>query len=288
MSRVILEIDNSLPRNELFAFLKENKKALIAQKKAIKKDFYSAVPGPMYGVKDIGKDVFEMKAPGDAVIPDTATSLMVSAAANTSMWCDTGMDVLLKNAGKKSMKERKGMIPQIYDHKWSILSEIGDVKDIYYQELPLRQLGLKQEGTAQVLTVDFECIKAYNPDVFEKYRLKKIKQHSIGIWYEDIQLAINAPDDDYWEEEYKVWKKYIDQIINKELPESRGYFFAVSQFTLLENSAVLLGANFLTPTISTSEKEATSDTPPESGTGSGPEPNAFNVDDYLKTVKFFN
>lgn len=288
MSRVLLEIDNNLPRKELFTFLKENKKALIAQKKAVKKEFYSMVPGPLYGVKDTGKDVIEMKAAGDAVIPDTATSLMVDAAANTSMWCDTAMDVLLKNSGKKSMKERKGMIPHIYDHKWSVLAEVGDVKDIYYQDLPLRQLGLKMDGTAQVLTFSTEVIKSYNPEVFEKYRLKRIKQHSIGLFYEDLQLAINAPDDEYWEDEYKVWKKYIDQIINKELPESRGYFFAVSQYTLLENSAVLLGANFLTPTLSTSEKEATSDTPPEEGTESGPDKNVFSVDDdYLKTLKFF-
>lgn len=288
MSRIILEIDNSLPRKELFAFLKENKKALIAQKKAVKKNFYSMVPGPMYGLKETGKDAVQMKAAADAVIPDTATSLMVESAANTSMYCDTAMDVLLKNAGKKSIKERRGMIPHIFDHEWSMLNEVGDVKDIYYQDLPLRDLGLKQDGTAQVLTFYTEVIKSYNEKVFEKYRLKKVKQHSIGLWYDDLQLAVNAPDDEYWEDEYKVWKKYIDQIINKELPESRGYFFAVSQFTLLENSAVLLGANFLTPTISTSEKETTSDTPPESGTGSGPDENAFNVDDYLKTVKFFN
>lgn len=288
MSRVLLEIDNNLPRKELFTFLKENKKALLAQKKAIKKEFYSLVPGPMYGIKDIGKDVFEMKAAADAVIPDTATSLMVEAAANTSMWCDTAMDVLLKNAGKKSIKERKGGIPHIYDHKWSVLTEVGDVKDIYYQDLPLRQLGLKMDGTAQVLTFYTEVIKSYVPEVFEKYRLKKIKQHSIGLWYDDIQLAINAPDDEYWEDEYKVYKKYIDQIINKEFVEERGYFFAVSQFTLLENSAVLLGANFLTPTISTSEKTtATSDTPPVSGTESGPEENAFDVGEHLKTIKFF-
>jgi hypothetical protein len=241
----------------------------------------------MYGLKGADKEMYEMKAAGDAVIPDTADTLLVSAAANTSMWCDTAMDVLLKNAGKKSMKERKGMIPHIYDHNWSVLSEVGDVQNIYYQDIPLRQLNLNVDGTAQVLTFDTLVIKSYNPQVFDKYRLKKVKQHSIGLMYEDIQLAINAPDDEYWADEYKVWKKYFDQIINKDLPESRGYFFAVSQFTLLENSAVLLGANFLTPTLSTTEKEATSDTPPDEGTESGPDDNAFNVDEYLKTIKFF-
>jgi hypothetical protein len=288
MSRVLLEIDNTLPRKELFTFLKENKKALIAQKKAVKKDFYSAVPSFTYGVKEPGKEIVEMKAVGEAVIPDTATSIMVEAAANTSMWCDSSMDVLLKNAGKKSIKERKGMIPHIYDHEWSILSEVGDVKSIYYQDVPLRTLMVNMDGTAQVLTFYTEVIKSYNPAVFEKYRLKRIKQHSIGLMYDDIQLAINEPDDEYWQDEYKVWKKYFDQIINKEVPEERGYFFAVSQFTLLENSAVMLGANFLTPTLSTTEKTVdTEDTPPIEGTDRGPSENDFDVQIAIRTAKFF-
>ena len=289
MKRTLLDIDHTLPRKELFTFLKENKKALISQKKAVPKTFDSAISLPTYSIKEIDEEGdTDFKAIGEAAIPEDVTTLIVDVAANTSMWCDSVMDVLLKNSAKKSMKERKGMIPHIYDHKYSVLSELGEVQNIYYQEVELRRLGLKVDGTAQVLTFKTELIKSYNPEVFERYRLKKIKQHSIGLQYDDILLAINAPDDPYWEEEYKTWKKYIDQVINKELPESRGYFWAVPQYTLLENSAVLLGANFLTPTLSTSEKETTNDRPSDEDTESGPEAETLDFAKCVQEMKFFN
>jgi hypothetical protein len=291
MSRVLLEIDHSLPQKELFKFLKDNKKALISQKKALPKFCDSVSLMPSYALKGVDDDgELEIKAiGGEAAIPDTAESLIVDVAANTSMWCDTAGDVLLKNSAKKSMKERKGLIPHIYDHRYEVLAEVGEVQNIYYQDVELRRLGLKIDGMAQVLTFKTEVIKSYNPAVFDKYRLKKIRQHSIGLRYEELLLAVNAPDDEYWTEEYKVWKKYIDDIINKEVPEARGYFWAVPQYMLLENSAVLIGANMLTPTLSTSEKESTNERPPGDGTEHGPEDeNFFDIGEAIKEMKFFS
>jgi hypothetical protein len=286
MSRVLLEIDHSLPKSELFKFLKDNKKALIAQKKATFKRFDGA-PNFYSNFNVIEKDG-TTKAVGDTVIPEDVDSIMVDVAANTSLWCDTAMDVLLRDSAKKSIRERKGLIPHIHDHLYEVLAEVGDVKNIFYQDVPLKQLGLKQEGTGQVLTFRTEIVKEYNEKIFHKYRLKKIKQHSIGLRYIELLLAINEPDDDYYEDEYKVWKKYFDQIINKEVPEERGFFWAVPQYMLLENSCVLIGANQLTPTLSTSEKQSTNEQPSDDDTEKGPEDNVvFDVEEALKTVKFF-
>lgn len=282
----ILNIDHSLPKHELFKFLKDNKKALISQKKSVTKHFDACSLAPAYHLRD-ADDRAEIKAVGEAAIPETATSLIVDAAANTSMWCDSAMDVLLKDSAKKSIKERKGAIPHIYDHNWSVLAEIGEVLNIYYQDVELRRLGVKMDGTAQVLTFKTEVMKSMNAAVFEKYRTKRVKQHSIGLRYVQLLLAINEPEDDYFEEEYKVWKKYFDQIINKEVPEAKGYFWAVPEYMLLENSAVLLGANFLTPTLSTSEKETTDDRPEDETTDSRPEDETFDFAKCIKEIKFF-
>ncbi len=48
---------------------------------------------------------------------------------------------------------------------------------------------------------------------------------------------------------FAVYQKHIDQVINKEFVENRGYFWFVSEIKLYENSAVLFGANELTPTL---------------------------------------
>lgn len=287
MSKVLLEIDHTLPQDELFKFLKDNKKALMSQKKAVMKRCESVSVMPSYEMVD--KDGTTKAVSGEAAIPDTATSLIVESSANASMWCDTAMDVLLRDGGKKSIKERKGLIPHIHDHLYETLAEVGDVMSIYYQDVPLKQFNIKKDGTVQILTFKTEIIKEYNPPIFEKYRKKKIRQHSIGLRYISLDLAINRPNDEYYEDEYKLWKKWIDQVINKEVPESMGYFWVVAEFMLLENSCVLIGANQLTSVLSTSEKGTTSDQPDNESTEDGPvNKNDFDLNEELKKgIKFF-
>jgi hypothetical protein len=125
-------------------------------------------------------------------------------------------------------------------------AEVGDVVNIYSQDISLSELGLNQKGTTQVLIFETDIIKEYNPVVFKKYRAGKIKQHSIGLMYIRIALAINDEEN---EKEYDFWNKYYDQVINKDIVDERGYFWVVSEIKLLENSAVLFGANELTPTL---------------------------------------
>ena len=73
-----------------------------------------------------------------------------------------------------------------------------------------------------------------------------MNQHSIGLQYVKIELAINDKDE---KEEFKAWEKYFPLAINKSKAESQGYFWAVKEYKLLENSAVLFGSNELTPTL---------------------------------------
>jgi hypothetical protein len=74
----------------------------------------------------------------------------------------------------------------------------------------------------------------------------KVNQHSIGLQYVKLSLAIN--DEDY-KEEFEVWNKYNEQIINKDKAEANGFFWAVQEIKLIENSAVLFGSNEITPTL---------------------------------------
>ncbi len=287
MSKIILEIDPDLKGKELSAFLKENKKQLIAQKKMSVKTCESVSYCP--GYLKVTQDGALKEIGGEGIAPD-ADSFLVKVAANTSMYCDSAMDVLLRDAGKKSFRERKGLIPHIHDHDWVVGAEVGEVQSIYYEDVALRDLGLKQDGSGQALIFETEIIRSYNPMIFEKYRTKKIKQHSIGLRYVTLLLAINEPEDDYYEDEYKIWKKYIDQIINKEYVESKGYFWVVSEFMLLENSCVLLGANQLTPTLSTTAKSATEDQPSDDTDvlPAIPDTQTFNLSEAIKSTTFFN
>lgn len=253
-----ITIPEGLKGKELFKFLVENKSDLIRQKKAMLKRTepvaYSTIfvnPSGELGAKAAGEDQKEL---------DTGV-IRVKVVANTALWCDSQMDVLLPDNAKRSIKERRGMIPHIHDHMWEVQAELGDVVNIYYQDVPLKELGYNKAGTAQALIFETDIRKDYNERLYQRYKAGKIKQHSIGLFYVTLELAINDPD---YEKEIDFWNKYINQVINKEVCEDKGYFWVVSEIKLMENSAVLFGSNILTPTLEVDgeSQKSTSDEPP--------------------------
>ena len=81
--------------------------------------------------------------------------------------------------------------------------------------------------------------------------------------------------------EYEAWEKYIEYAVNPELAENRGYFWAVTEAKAIEGSAVPLGSNWLTPTLSVDkDNEPSNDTQKEAAFGT------FNLSDAIKNVEF--
>ena len=70
--------------------------------------------------------------------------------------------------------------------------------------------------------------------------------------YVKLDLAVNDKDS---KEEFAVWNKYFDRIINQEQAEKKGYFWAVQEGQLIEISCVIKGSNILTPTLPTKSIE---------------------------------
>lgn len=267
-------IPEEIRGKELFNFLVANKSALIAQKKSLIKKTDSVTCTPiLFNVKE-GKTIKADTPSADA------TSVRVKVVGNTALWIDSQMDMLLPDSWKRSIKERKGMMPHLHDHIHEIDAEVGDVRNVYSQDISLTDLGISKSGTTQILIWETDIQKAYNPKVFEKYRTGKIKQHSIGLQYVKIDLAINDPEN---EKEYDYWKKYYDMAINPEAVDELGFFWVVSEEKILENSAVLFGSNILTPTLEV-KLDTTVDPEPVS---IQQEPQPFDLKEALKGIKFF-
>ena len=231
-----INIPEELKGKELYKFLIDNKSALIAQKKSMLKYadtvIHSATPIKRESVKAAGTDN-----------PDVCS---VKVVANTAWYCDSQMDVLVPDNAKKSISERKGMIPHLHDHIHQISAQVGDVKNIYYQDMSLSELGLSKSGSTQVLIFETDIKKSYNEQVFNLYKSGKINQHSIGLQYVKLGLAIN---DEESVAEYELWQKYSPYVINQDTIIEKGYFWVVLEIKLLENSAVLFGSNPITPTL---------------------------------------
>ena len=82
--------------------------------------------------------------------------------------------------------------------------------------------------------------------MFNQYANGYVNQHSVGMQYVKIQLAINDPD----YPEFEIWKKYIGEVANIEKANEDGFFYVVLEAKVLEGSAVPLGSNHVTPTVS--------------------------------------
>lgn len=273
-------IDENLQGKELFKFLVENKQQLITQKKSMLKrtDAVSSIP-TFFFVKNN-----EVVKTAMGQIPEDATSVRVKIVGNTALFMDSQRDVLLPDSWKNTIKARKGMIPHLHDHIHELSAEVGDVTNIYSQDVSLTELGLNRSGSTQSLIMESDVKQEYNTQVFNKYRSGKVKQHSIGLQYVKIGMAIN--DEDYVAEK-ELWDKYYPLIINQDAADESGFFWVVPEIKLLEISAVLFGSNELTPTLEVNAKTDTVSEPPL-GTPEQPsiKSEALDIELLIKNLKF--
>jgi len=242
-----MSLDN-LTIKERHEYLRANKANLIAAKSAEVKFTDSISVTPVVAVREVKEKAAKEDSSSEdsSSIPD---SVEVTVVCNTAWFCDSQMDVLTSTAYDSSVATKGSNIPHIADHRQSSTAHVGDVLAVYTQELPLTSLGLNQEGTTTALLMDSRVRKDYNEDVYKFYKNGKINQHSIGLRYTDIKLAMNSGVEDD-KKEKAVWDEYFPKIINKDLVEAKGYFWAVKDVNVMENSCVLFGANSLTPTLS--------------------------------------
>jgi len=175
--------------------------------------------------------------------------LDVKVVANTTNWADSYLDVLVRGAYDETIQKDAARMVQLHDHIHKLTAKIGNVKDVKAEDVSLQELGLAMLGSTQALVFYNEIRREYNEQIFKMYEMNAVNQHSIGFRYQELLLAVNNPD---YKDEYANWEMYYKDIINKSTVDERGYFWAVPKVKIYENSAVLFGANELTPTLSIS------------------------------------
>lgn len=233
---------------ELFRFMKENKSLLIAEKKAIVKcaDAISHIEGYVNEKGDVVKA--EPTTSADLLKKD---SIKVKVVINTTNLMDSHSDVHMKGIWKKSVKEQK-TVYLLQEHQMKFENVITDIVKASVKEYGWEELGFNFKGTTEALVFDAEINKDRNPFMFEQYAKGYVKEHSVGMRYVNLEMAVNS-EEKYYAEEKAIWDKYINEVANKEEAEQRGYFWAVTEAKIVEGSAVVKGSNYATPTISVKE-----------------------------------
>jgi len=239
-------------KDELFKHLKENKDVIITAKKNATK-YADAVSYTLPIVPN--NEDFATKEQGITNTLDT-NKIVVKAVINTTNILDSHGDVHIKNIWKKSLQENKKIL-HLQEHQMKFDKVISKDVTATAKTMTWKSLGFDYEGSTQALIFESTISKKdYNEFMFNQYLSGEVDNHSVGMRYVKLELCINS-DQKYYVEEKANWDKYIDEIVNKELAEEQGYFWAVLEAKVIEGSAVLIGSNYATPTISVTEsKEA--------------------------------
>lgn len=230
-------------KEELFKALRENKNTLIAQKKAILKEADSTT----YYIEVINSKGEAIKADSGSY-NDDVSKLKAKLVINTTNLLDSHGDVHLKGIWSKTVKEQKNIL-LLQEHRMAFDHIISDSVTASVKNMTWKSLGFDFEGNTEALVFETEIEKGRNEFMFNQYAKGYVKEHSVGMRYVKIELAINS--ESKWDvEEKEIWDKYYSEIANKELADERGYFWAVSEAKAIEGSAVVKGSNYATPTIS--------------------------------------
>ena len=205
------------------------------------------------------------KADGDNTLLEKDV-LAVELVINTTNLYDSHGDVHIDGLWKKTLKEQRNLY-LLQEHKMAFANIISDDVKATAKTMDWSKLGYPYEGQTQALVFNTSIEKKRNPFMFEQYARGYVKNHSVGMRYVQLELAINSESE--WDKEEKaVWDKYYPSIANKEDVDERGYFWAVTEAKLVEGSAVPLGSNFATPTISVKSQEPPTGTQPDIGSRS--------------------
>lgn len=232
-------------------YLAENKASIIKKKRAMPLKFAMPIG---YEGEDVVK-VAKAKALTikEGELMSKGNYVDVKVIANLSGWMDYDDDVILRGAYTRTIKGKDpASFPFMKDHNYKMDSIIGDTLAVTTQEMRMRELGYDSDKSGEALIFEARVWEDYDKAMYAKYLNGAVKQHSISLRYVKVDLAVNDPS---FEDEYKIWEKYNDQVINFDKAIKNGYFWAVQEIKLLENSAVVFGSNSMTPTISAQQGE---------------------------------
>lgn len=264
-------IDENLKGKQLFDFLVANKNILIAEKKYNVKhaDAFSS-----YNllVTDKG-EIVKAEPQGDADV------IEVTCVINTTKWMDSHRDVHIDGLWNKSLSENKNLY-LLQEHSMTFKGIITEDVEATAKKLAWKTIGIDAPGYTEALLFKSRISKERNPFMFEQYKKGYVKNHSVGMRYVKMEMAIN--DEDY-PEEFAVWNKYFDVIANKEEAENVSYFFAVTEAKAIEGSAVPVGSNRATPTLG--QKTNTVELEPPVGTQEQPLEKSLNIDQIIKNLQ---
>jgi hypothetical protein len=283
--RYLWETKSFNSRADLFKYLVEEKEEILSQKKSITKRAEGGLSATFH--VEHSRETFANKAQKPLYENNKEAGILKrTILANTYWWMDSHSDVHLGRGEEsenaifsESIKGRAAKVFPIDQHNWSLDGKMGKTLNLYEAPISWRALGVGKTGMTEGLFADAEIHKDKNERRYKDYLNDEVDQHSVGMRYQDLQLAVN--DEDEYPKEFAVYQKFINKIGNRQAVEKQGYFFAVGKAHLGEYSAVIAGSNELTPTMG--KGQGSGDTDKVEGSGDTRNKKLLEALDKLKT-----
>lgn len=261
-----MEIPQFNTRKELFKFLVDNKAKLEAFKRADMKkaDAIICVPELITPAKIETAKAFGIESDGTG-------NLLVKVIINTTNIFDSHKDVHIPGLWAKSLRDNKNIM-FLKNHLRDFEFIIAEGKELqaYTQNFTFSQLGYNLPGTTEALVFEALIRADRNEFMASQYRKGFVKNHSVGMQYVKLVMAVN---DENYGAEYEMWEKYYPEIANKADADEYGYFWAVKEAKVIEGSAVPIGSNVYTPTMTIEESK----NQPAQATGRDSQPPAMDT-----------
>lgn len=197
---------------------------------------------------------------------------------NTTNYMDSHDDVHLSGIWNKSIKEQKGKVYYLVNHKLEVGSVVAypDDVEMMLKTLNWSDFGKDYSGETEALIFKIKLADDAHASAKAILESKRPIQNSVRMQYVKIKLAINS-NDEYYKENKAVYDTHINQIANKEVAEKQGYFFAVYEAKInKEGSMVLFGSNDITPVLYNNE--------PPTGTQSNKNEPSLDTQKIVKSI----
>jgi hypothetical protein len=297
MKKNLVKLPEFQTKGEAYSYLRQNAMKIIAQKRSLPTTTDDLDFG--YCIKEDSK-LFATKNKQDTAMVDG--EIPVEVIANMAGWCDSQLDVMIKDNWNRSISDLGASGQRLFYHLkdhgemycYTLDCIIGRNPELFTKMIDLSMFNFKSDvKKSQALMMSSVVMETYDKKAYQLYKDHQIKQHSIGLQYVKIYLCMDSTEEQ--DTMYKEnWDKYYPQVINKEKVDNYGFFWAVTESRINEVSAVLYGSNELTPVTSTTgktnEPELDSSTGHKEGGAQELEviETVFDVRDAIKKTKFFN
>lgn len=235
-----------MTREEEIKYVFTNKDLIASKKKnAIKRgDLIKSV-----SIEQEGKE--ETNKTGIDVSIEDPSILRAKLIINTTNVIDSHMDCHIPGIWNKTLSENK-ILYLLQEHEMEFEKIISDsVNDSFTASAELiqwRKLGYPYNGKTEALVFDVQIKKEVNEFMFDLYKKGRVLNHSVGMRYVKLFLCIDS-NEAYYSAEKEAWDKYYPQVMNKEIADEKGYFWAVTEAKVIEGSAVVKGSNEYTPVM---------------------------------------